>query len=91
VVGEVHDGLALVLAAKQLSPDDRQRRLDAGSRGDRRSYADPPEEPSARIVFVTVHCDPLLMERGFETGALGHVRKAAAGEELMNAVRSALR
>jgi hypothetical protein len=47
---------------------DRQRRLDAGSRGDRRSHADPPEEPSARIVFVTVHCDPLLMERSFETG-----------------------
>jgi DNA-binding NarL/FixJ family response regulator len=43
------------------------------------------------MVFVTVHCDPLLMERGFETGALGYVRKAAAGEELMNAVRSALR
>jgi hypothetical protein len=35
-------------------------------------------------VFVTVHGDPLLMERGFETGALGYVRKAAAGEELMN-------
>ena len=91
-MGDVHDSLALVLAAEQLSSDVIVSDVSMpGLDGDRRSHADPPEEHSARIVFVTVHCDPLLMERGFETGALGYVRKAAAGEELMNAVRSALR
>ena len=71
MVGEVHDSLALVLAAEQLSPDVIVSDVSMpGLDGDRRSRADPPEERSARIVFVTVQCDPLPMERGFETRAL---------------------
>ncbi len=92
VVAEVHDGLALVLAAEQLSPDVIVSDISMpGLDGIAAATLILRRSPSARIVFVTVHCDPLLMERGFETGALGYVRKGAAGEELVDAVRSALR
>jgi DNA-binding NarL/FixJ family response regulator len=92
VVAEVHDGLALVLAAEQLSPDVIVSDISMpGLDGISAATLILRRSPSARIVFVTVHCDPLLMERGFETGALGYVRKCAAGEELVNAVRAALR
>jgi DNA-binding NarL/FixJ family response regulator len=92
VVAEVHDGLALVLAAEQLSPDVIVSDISMpGLDGIAAASLILRRRPSARIVFVTVHFDPLLMERGFEAGALGYVRKCAAGEELVDAVRSALR
>jgi DNA-binding NarL/FixJ family response regulator len=46
--------------------------------------------PRARIVFVTMHADPILVERGLATGALGYVLKLAAGDELVPAVHAAL-
>ena len=46
--------------------------------------------PDARIVLVTVHSDPLLVERGLAAGALGYVLKDAAGDELVPAVHAAL-
>ena len=49
------------------------------------------QNPAARIVLVTVHGDPMLVERGLEAGALGYVLKRTAGDELMPAVHSALR
>jgi DNA-binding NarL/FixJ family response regulator len=92
VVAEVHDGLALVLAAEQLSPDVIVSDISMpGLDGIAAASLILRRRPSARIVFVTVHSDPLLMERSFEAGALGYVRKCAAGEELVDAVRSALR
>ena len=46
---------------------------------------------SARVVFVTVHADRLLMRRGLAVGGLGYVAKVSAGEELVPAVWAALR
>ena len=40
---------------------------------------------------MTVHSDPILVERGLATGALGYVLKLTAGDELVPAVRAALR
>jgi DNA-binding NarL/FixJ family response regulator len=92
VVAEVQDGLALVLAAEQFSPDVIVSDISMpGLDGISAAARILRRRPSARIVFVSVHSDPLLMERGFEAGALGYVRKCAAGEELVDAVRSALR
>jgi DNA-binding NarL/FixJ family response regulator len=47
--------------------------------------------PSARVVFVTVHIDPLVIRQGLAAGGLGYVPKAWAGEELVPAVWAALR
>lgn len=47
--------------------------------------------PGTRVVLVTVHDDPELAERGYEAGALAYVLKHRAGNELVPAVRAALR
>ena len=47
-------------------------------------------DPDARIVLVTVHSEPVLVQRGLAAGALGYVLKDAAGDELVPAVQAAL-
>jgi len=92
VIGQVEDGNALVSAVERLSPDVIVSDISMpGLDGIAAAVQIVRRNPAARIVFVTVACDPLLMERGFEAGALGYVRKCAASDELLPAVRSALR
>jgi len=92
VIAQVQDGLALVSAAERLSPDVIVSDISMpGLDGISAAAMILRKNPAARIVLVTVHCDPLLVERGLETGALGYVLKRAAGDELVPAVRSALR
>src|SRR5262245_19639039 len=47
--------------------------------------------PDARVVLITVHDDPELAERGYAAGALAYVSKHRAGQELVPAVRAAIR
>lgn len=47
--------------------------------------------PDTRVVLVTVHDDAELAERGYAAGALGFVTKHRAGQELVAAVRAAVR
>ena len=47
--------------------------------------------PGIRIVFVTVHNDAELVQKGLATGALGYVLKLTTGEELVPAIHAALR
>ena len=47
--------------------------------------------PEIRVVLITIHDDAALVERGRAAGALGHVRKSLAGDELLPAIRAALR
>src|SRR4249919_3411044 len=83
VIAQVQDGYALLSAVERLSPDVIVSDISMpGLDG---------ITAAAQIVFVTGICDPLLMERGFEAGALGYVMKCEASDELLPAVRSALR
>jgi DNA-binding NarL/FixJ family response regulator len=92
VVAEVQDGLALVRAAERLTPDVIVSDISMpGLDGLSAARLILRGNPAARIVFVTVHGDPLLVERGLAAGALAYVVKRAAGDELIPAVRSALR
>jgi DNA-binding NarL/FixJ family response regulator len=45
---------------------------------------------NARIVLVTVHSEPMLVEAGLAAGALGYVLKDTAGDDLVAAVHAAL-
>lgn len=91
VIALVEDGLSLVSAAARLAPDvivtdismPGLDGIDAAARILR-------SDPQARIVFVTVHSEPMLVQRGLAAGALGYVLKDAAGDELVAAVRAAL-
>ena len=92
VIADVQDGSALVSAAEQLSPDVIVTDISMpGLDGFAAATAILRRNPAARIVFVTVHGDRTLVERGLATGALGFVLKLEAGDELVPAVHAALR
>ena len=88
----MQDGRALVSAAERLSPDVIVSDISMpGLDGIAAATVILRRNPAARIIFVTVHGDPCLVERGLATGALGYVLKLAAGDELVPAVHAALR
>lgn len=92
VIEQVRDGHALVNACERLSPDVIVSDISMpGLDGITAAKVILHKNPTARIVFVTVHCEPIMVERGFEAGALAYVLKCAAGDELIGAVRSAMR
>jgi DNA-binding NarL/FixJ family response regulator len=91
VIEWVEDGRALVDAVARLSPDVTvadiaMPRIDgiAAAALIRRN------DLNARIVLVTVHAEPMLVEAGLAAGALGYVLKDTAGDDLVAAVHAAL-
>ena len=92
IVATVRDGLALIEATARLSPDavvtDIAMPVLDGIAAARKILE---TNPAARVVFVTVHADPALVRKGFAIGGLGYVPKVSAGEELVPAIRAALR
>ena len=92
VIGQVQDGFALVSAAERLSPDVIVSDISMPKMdGISAAAVILGKDPAVRIIFVTVHNDPLLLERSLAAGAMGYVLKLAAGDELIPAVHSALR
>jgi DNA-binding NarL/FixJ family response regulator len=92
VVAVVDDGRALVAAAANLAPDVIVTDISMpGLDGIEVAALIRRSDPDARIVLVTVHVEPLLVERGLAVGALGYVLKATAGDDLVPAVQAALR
>src|SRR4029453_16496644 len=92
VIGHVTDGCTLVGAAERLLPD--LIASDISMPGMEESPQPPrffTRTPRARIVFVTVNGDPVVVSRGLATGALGYVLKLAAGDDVIPAVHAALR
>ena len=92
VIGTVNDGEALVDAAERLAPDvivtdvvmPRMSGIAAAGVILRR-------HPAARIVFATVHADRTMLRRGLAVGALGDVLKVRAGDDIVPAIRAALK
>jgi DNA-binding NarL/FixJ family response regulator len=92
VISIVEDGLSLVREAARLSPGVIVTDISMpGLDGIDAAVQILHNNPQARIVFVTVHSEPLLVQRGFTAGALGYVLKDVAGDELVTAVHAALR
>ena len=92
VVGTVGDGESLVDAAERLAPDvivsdivmPRMSGITAAETILRR-------HPASRIVFATLHADQTMMRTALAAGAFGYVLKVRAGDDLVPAVRAALR
>ena len=92
VIATVGRGDLLVTTAAELSPDVIvtdvvMPGLDGIGAAEQILRANP----QARIVFVTVLADRAMVQRGLAAGALGYVLKMSAGEDLLPAVRAALR
>ena len=91
VVALAEDGHVLVSAAARLTPDAIVTDISMpGLDGIEAAVLIRHRDPEARIVLVTVHAEPLLVERGLAAGALGYVLKDAAGDELVAAIHAAL-
>ena len=92
IVGQVEDGRALVDEALRLKPDlvilDVAIPLLNGIEAARQIRKAWPE---ARLLFLTMHADPLYLREALQAGALGYLLKSSAAEELHAAVRSALK
>jgi DNA-binding NarL/FixJ family response regulator len=92
VVGDVGDGRTLVREAERLAPDVIVTDVSMpGMDGIEAARCILARNPAARVVFVTVHAEPALVERSLATGALGYVVKLVAGDELVPAIYAALR
>ena len=91
VIAWVDNGVDLVDAVARLAPDVTvadvaMPRLD----GIEATTVIRRNDPHARIVLVTVHTEPMLIDAGLAAGALGYVLKDTAGDDLVAAIRAAL-
>jgi DNA-binding NarL/FixJ family response regulator len=90
VLAVVSHGEALVKAVRRLRPDAVVTDISMpGMDGMQAARELLMELPGLPIVFITVHDDPSLARAALAIGK-GYVLKAAAGEELPDAIRSVL-
>jgi two-component system, NarL family, response regulator NreC len=91
LVGQVTDGRQLVDGARRLKPDivvsDVSMPVMSGLDALRQLKA---EGSHARFIFLTAHTEPQLAAEALGAGAWGYLLKAAAGEELFEAIRSVM-
>jgi CheY-like chemotaxis protein len=92
IVATVADGGALIEANERLHPDVIVTDVVMpGLSGIAAAEKILRRHPAARIVFVTVHADRAMLRRGLAVGAFGYVLKVRVGEDLVPAIRAALR
>ena len=92
VVATVGDGNALVAAAETIGFDVIVTDIAMpGLNGIAAAAQILRNNPAARIVFVTVHNQPELVEKGLAIGVLGYVLKLRAGDDLVPAIHAVLR
>jgi DNA-binding NarL/FixJ family response regulator len=92
LVGSVEDGQALLAAARALKPDIIL--LDISMpilNGIDAAHKLRKLEPSARLIFLTMHSDPDFVTAAFRAGAKGYLLKRAAATELLTAIREVMK
>ena len=92
VVGEVSDGESLVQAAARLKPD--VVITDIGNPaldGVAAAETIRRQRPQTRIVFITLRADRSMLRKSLAAGASAYVLQESVGEDLVAAVRAALR
>jgi DNA-binding NarL/FixJ family response regulator len=89
VIAVVDDGYAVIGAAQSLKPDIIVADISLpGMDGISAAEQVLKQDTKVRVIFVTVHNDPAVVERAMGIGASGYLLKVRAGEELVPAVRS---
>lgn len=91
IVGAVHDGRALVEAAETLRPDlivaDISMPLLNGVEA---AVQIRKEDKRVKIIFLSMHPEPIYAIQAMRAGASGYIPKHAAGRELLEAIREVL-
>lgn len=91
LVGQATDGRQLVDSARRLKPDiiisDITMPAMSGIDALRQLKS---ERSSARFIFLTVHAEARVAAEAIRSGASGYLLKAAAGEELLEAIRAVM-
>jgi len=91
-VAVVGDGHALLREAEAAGPDVIVSDVVMpGLDGIAATAALIARRPGSRVVLVTVHEDPELVEQAYGAGALAYVLKLDAARDLVPAVRAVLR
>lgn len=92
VVGEAENGLEALAEAKRLQPDvmviDIAMPVLNGIDATRRLVA---ELPDLKVIALTMNADRRYVVAMFEAGAVGYLLKRAASDELLLALRAAVR
>ncbi|WP_455378499.1 response regulator [Petrachloros mirabilis] len=92
LVGQVGDGRALLEAAPRLEPDviliDLSMPLLNGIDA---AHQLRRLVPASRLVFLSMHGDPTYVTEAFRAGAVAYVLKRSSANELLQAIRAALR
>src|ERR1700752_5336546 len=92
VAGIVDNGRALLRLASELKPDVvildiAMPQLNGLDAGDQIKHL----LPATKLVFLTMNMSPEVAAEAFRRGASGYVVKSSAAEELVRAIRRALR
>jgi DNA-binding NarL/FixJ family response regulator len=92
IVGAVEDGRALVTEAQRLKPDVVVADISMpGLNGMDAARQIKKMDARIKIVFLTMHSDVNYAAGGFDAGASGFVLKHSAPQELITAIREAMR
>jgi DNA-binding NarL/FixJ family response regulator len=92
IVGHVNDGRSLVESALRLRPD--LTILDISMpqlNGIDASHQIKSTWPEVKLLFLTMHANPVYLREAMDVGAMGYVLKSSAFEELRTAVRRILK
>jgi DNA-binding NarL/FixJ family response regulator len=92
LVGVVQDGLSLLTSAETLKPDVivadiSMPRLD----GFKALAKLKSKDPNVKLIFISMYQESTLASVALEAGAVGFVLKHSAQDELIPAVRAALK
>jgi len=92
LVATVRDGWALVNAAKELKPDVIVADVSMPQlSGINAARAITAAGVTAKIIFLTMHADALLVTEAFRAGASAYLLKDAAANELPVAIRQVVK
>lgn len=92
IVGTASNGRTLMAEADRLRPDVVV--LDVGMpemNGIEAARRLSKSHPEIKIVFITQQLDPAYLHAAFSAGAMGYVAKQSAANELVRAIRMALK
>lgn len=92
VIGMVENGRALIEEVEKQHPDVVVTDISMPElNGIEATIQIKKIEPEVKVVLLTMHGDVTYATRGFEAGASGYVMKQAATDELISAIKEALR